>query len=141
VFINIDLEAVGNWAEKHNVVYASYQELAARPEVYQLIEDSVRQVNSELARDANLAGSQVRRFLILHKELDADDGELTRSRKVRRSHVADKYDVLIDALYSDKKSCFVETQVVFEDGRTGSISGNLAIRGLDAAPAEYKKAS
>jgi long-chain acyl-CoA synthetase len=141
VFINIDLEAVGNWAEKHNVVYASYQELAARPEVYQLIEDSVRQVNSELARDANLSGSQVRRFLILHKELDADDGELTRNRKVRRSHVADKYDVLIDALYSDKKSCFVETQVVFEDGRTGSISGDLEIRSLHAAPAEYKKAS
>ena len=141
VFINIDLEAVGNWAEKNNVVYASYQELAARPEVYRLIEDGVRQVNRELAGDVNLAGSQIRRFLILHKELDADDGELTRTGKVRRSHVADKYDVLIDALYSDKKSCFVETQVTFEDGRTGSISGDLEIRVLNTAAAEYKKAS
>ena len=102
---------------------------------------SAGDVNDDKNWDANLAGSQVRRFLILHKELDADDGELTRNRKVRRSHVTDKYDVLIDALYSDKKSCFVETQVVFEDGRTGSISGNLEIRDVDAAPAEYKKAS
>lgn len=128
VFINIDLEAVGNWAEKNNVVYASYQELAARPEVYRLIEDGVRQVNRELAGDVNLAGSQIRRFLILHKELDADDGELTRTRKVRRRFVADKFNVLIDALYSERNRCYIETEVTFEDGKKGSISADLEIR-------------
>ena len=140
-FINIDLEAVGNWAERNNIAYASYQELAARPEVYELIEDAVQQVNRELSADPNLAGSQIGRFLVLHKELDPDDGELTRNRKVRRSHIADKYQVLIDALYSDKKSCFIDTEVTFEDGRTGSISGDLEIRDINITPAELKKAS
>ncbi len=137
--INIDLEAVGNWAERDNIPYSSYQELAARPETYQLIQESVEQVNRDLAQDPKLANSQIRRFLILHKELDADDGELTRTRKVRRGHIADKYGVLIDALYSDKTSCFIETVVTFEDGRTGKIAGDLEIR--DLSDMNLKKAS
>lgn len=141
VFVNIDLEAVANWAERNNIPYASYQELAARPEVYQLIEDSVKKINNELATDPNLAASQIHRFLVLHKELDADDGELTRTRKVRRGFIAEKYELLVDALYSDKKSCYIETQVTFEDGRTGSISGDLEIRDLDVEYADLKKAS
>jgi len=140
-FINIDLEAVGSWAERNDVSYASYQELAARPEVYALIEDSVRKVNSELAEDPRMAASQVRRFLVLHKVLDADDGELTRTRKVRRGFVAEKYGVLVDALYGGKKNCYVETEVTFEDGRKGAISGDLEIRDVEIAPVEYKKAS
>jgi long-chain acyl-CoA synthetase len=126
-FINIDLEAVGNWAERNNISYASYQELAARPEVYSMLQECVEQVNRDLSRDSNLAGSQIRRFLILHKELDPDDGELTRTRKVRRSFVAERYDVLIDALYSDRDHCHIKTEVTFEDGRKGAIEADLSI--------------
>jgi long-chain acyl-CoA synthetase len=127
-FINIDLEAVGNWAERNNIPYASYQELAAHNQVYKMIQECIEKVNQDLSEDANLSGSQIRRFLILHKELDPDDGELTRTRKVRRRIIADKYGVLIDALYSDKDRCFIETEVTFEDGRKGSISADLEIR-------------
>ncbi len=127
-FINIDLDAVGNWAERRHIPYASYQELAARPEVYDMVQECVEKVNQDLASDSKLAASQIKRFLILHKELDADDGELTRTRKVRRSHVAEKYDILIDALYADQDQCYIETEVTFEDGRKGTISADLAIR-------------
>ncbi len=127
-FINIDLEAVGNWAEKRNIAYASYQELAANPDVIDLIQGCIEQVNADLAVDQHLSGSQLHRFLIVHKELDADDGELTRTGKVRRVIVDERYAVLIDALYSGKTECHVETSVTFEDGRSGSISGDLEIR-------------
>ena len=127
-FINIDLEAVGNWAEKRNIAYASYQELAANSDVIDLIQGCIEQVNADLAVDQQLSGSQIHRFLIVHKELDADDGELTRTGKVRRVIVDERYAVLIDALYSGKTECHVETSVTFEDGRTGSISGDLEIR-------------
>ena len=127
-FINIDLDAVGNWAERRNMPYGSYQELAAKAEVYDLIKGCVEQVNRDLAGDPQLAGSQIKRFLLLHKELDADDGELTRTRKVRRRFVAEKYAVPIDALYSDAGHCEVETEVTFEDGGKGTIRGDLKIR-------------
>jgi len=126
-FINIDFEAVGNWAEKRNLPYAGYTDLAAKPEVYELVRECVEQVNADLAADEKLAGSQISRFLVLHKELDADDGELTRTRKVRRGHIADKYQVLIDALYGGKAEQYIETQVKFEDGRTGMVSATLRI--------------
>jgi long-chain acyl-CoA synthetase len=125
--INIDFEAVGNWAERRGLPYAGYTDLAAKPEVYALIQDCVEKVNADLARDALLSGSQIHRFLILHKELDADDGELTRTNKVRRGFIAEKYAVLVDALYSDKTEQYIETQVKFEDGRTGVISATLRI--------------
>ena len=127
VMINIDFDAVGNWAERRNLPYAGYTDLAQKPEVYQLIKECVEKVNADLSADTLLAGSQVSRFLVLHKELDADDGELTRTNKVRRSFIAEKYDVLIDALYGGKASQFIETQVKFEDGRTGSVSATLRI--------------
>jgi long-chain acyl-CoA synthetase len=130
VFLNIDLEAVGNWAERHNIPYASYQELAARKEVYGLLQECVEQVNRDLGEDAQLASSQIKRFLILPKELDADDGELTRTRKVRRRFVAEKYGGLIEALYLDTRHCEIETEVTFEDGRKGSIKADLEIRDL-----------
>ncbi|PZP32026.1 MAG: long-chain fatty acid--CoA ligase [Roseateles depolymerans] len=126
-FINIDFEAVGNWAERRNLPYAGYTDLAARPEVYELMQACVEQVNADLAQDALLAGSQISRFLVLHKELDADDGELTRTRKVRRGAIAEKYGVLIDALYAGRVSQFIETQVRFEDGRTTRVSADLRI--------------
>jgi len=126
-FINIDMEAVGNWAEKHNLPYAGYTDLAQKPEVYALIRDCVEKVNADLSADALLAGSQISRFLILHKELDADDGELTRTRKVRRGYIAERYQVLVDALYDGKTSQYIETPVKFEDGRSGMVSAELKI--------------
>ena len=126
-FINIDMEAVGNWAERRNLAYAGYADLAQKPEVYALIRDCVEKVNADLAADAMLAGSQISRFLILHKELDADDGELTRTRKVRRGFIAERYGVLVDALYGGMTSQYIETQVKFEDGRSGMVSADLKI--------------
>ncbi len=127
VMINIDFDAVGNWAERRNLPYAGYTDLAQKPEVYALIKACVEQVNADLSQDDLLAGSQVSRFLILHKELDADDGELTRTNKVRRGFIAERYDVLVDALYGGKTSQFINTQVKFEDGRTGQVSATLRI--------------
>ncbi|MBL8325836.1 MAG: AMP-binding protein [Rubrivivax sp.] len=126
-FVNIDFEAVGNWAERRNLPYAGYTDLAGKAEVRQLVADCVEKVNADLATDRRLAGCQVSRFLILHKELDADDGELTRTRKVRRGYIGDKYQVLVDALYGGKAEQFIETQVKFEDGRTGAVSATLKI--------------
>ncbi len=127
VMINIDFDAVGNWAERRNLSYAGYTDLAQKPEVYQLIKECVEKVNVDLSVDMLLAGSQISRFLILHKELDADDGELTRTNKVRRGFIADKYQPLVDALYGGKTSQFIETVVKFEDGRSGSVSATLRI--------------
>jgi len=127
-FINIDYEAVGNWAERRGLPYAGYIDLAGKPEVLDLLAECVEKVNADLSADDKLANSQIHRFLILHKELDPDDDELTRTRKVRRRFIQDKYNVLVDALYSDKKEQFIETQVKFEDGRTGKISATLKIR-------------
>ncbi len=127
VMVNIDFEAVGNWAERRNLPYAGYTDLASKPEVYELIRECVEKVNADLSRDELLAGSQVSRFLVLHKELDADDGELTRTNKVRRGFIGDKYAVLVDALYGGKSEQFIQTQVKFEDGRTGSVSATLKI--------------
>jgi long-chain acyl-CoA synthetase len=127
VMINIDFDAVGNWAERRNLPYAGYTDLAQKPEVYQLIKECVEKVNADLSVDALLAGSQISRFLVLHKELDADDGELTRTNKVRRGFIAEKYLPLVDALYGGKTEQFIETVVKFEDGRSGSVSATLKI--------------
>ena len=127
VMINIDFDAVGNWAERRNLPYAGYTDLAQKPEVYQLIKECVEKVNADLSIDELLAGSQVSRFLVLHKELDADDGELTRTNKVRRGFIAEKYQPLVDALYGGMTEQFIETVVKFEDGRSGSVSATLKI--------------
>ncbi|SDM32312.1 long-chain acyl-CoA synthetase [Oryzisolibacter propanilivorax] len=135
-FINIDFEAVGNWAERQNLPYAGYVDLATKPQVLQLIADCVSQVNADLAGEAGMEDTQVARFLVLHKELDPDDDELTRTRKVRRGFIADKYGVLVDALYAGKGEQFIETQVKFEDGRTGSVSATLALVDAKTWPAQ-----
>lgn len=126
-FINIDLTAVGNWAERNNIAYGSYQELAGHPQVYQTVKEHIEETNLSISKDEILSGCQISRFLILHKELDADDGELTRTRKVRRNIIAEKYKPLIDALYSGKDKMFIETEVTYEDGRKGSISADVEI--------------
>ena len=133
-FVNIDLSAVGNWAERNNIAHGSYQELSQHPRVAEMILGHVGEVNHALAADPTLAGCQVRRFLILHKELDADDGELTRTRKVRRRIIEEKYADLIAALYDGSASVYTETEVTYEDGRKGRIRATLAIR--DAAAVE-----
>ena len=127
VMVNIDVDAVGNWAERRNLPYAGYTDLAQKPEVYQLIRECVEKVNADLSRDTLLAGSQVSRFLVLHKELDADDGELTRTNKVRRGFIAERYHPLVDALYGGKTEQYIATTVKFEDGRSGSVSATLKI--------------
>ena len=129
-FINIDFEAVGNWAERQGLPYAGYVDLAGKPEVLTMMKDCVEKVNADLASEPGMADTQVHRFLVLHKELDPDDDELTRTRKVRRGFVAEKYAVLIDALYTGKAEQFIETAVKFEDGRSGKVSATLTI--LDA---------
>jgi long-chain acyl-CoA synthetase len=134
-FVNIDFDAVGNWAERRNLPYAGYADLAAKPEVLALVRDCVESVNADLAQDERLAGSQISRFLVLHKELDADDGELTRTRKVRRGPIGEKYRVLVDALYGGRSEQFIETAVTFEDGRRGSIAATLAIVDAKTFPA------
>ena len=127
-FINIDLQAVGNWAERRNLPYTGYTDLAGQEPVAELVRECVEKVNRDLAADAHLAGSQIRRFLVLHKELDADDGELTRTRKVRRGFISERYGDLVEALYSGQEFCSVDAAVRFEDGRVGRIRADVRIR-------------
>jgi long-chain acyl-CoA synthetase len=141
-FINIDFEACGNWAERRNLPYAGYAELASQQPILEMIRDCIEQVNADLAADPMMRDSQIHRFIVLHKELDADDGEMTRTRKVRRGAIADKYGLLVNAMYAGRDRQFIETPVKFEDGRTGSVSADLTI--LDAkiqAAGTLKKAA
>jgi len=139
-FINIDFEAVGNWAEKRNLPYSGYTDLASREEVYQLVAECIERVNADLAQEPEVANSQIHRFLILHKELDPDDEELTRTRKVRRGFIAQKYALLVDAIYGGRRECHIETQVRFEDGRTGMVAADLRIRDVKVLPGVAKAA-
>ncbi len=139
-FVNIDVDAVGNWAERRGIAYSGYTDLASKPQVHDLLKTCVEEVNATLAQDAMVADSQIHRFLILHKELDPDDDELTRTRKVRRTFVAKKYQVLIDALYGGQSTQFIETEVKFEDGRRGKISADLGIIDAETFPAMRKAA-
>lgn len=134
-FINIDIEAVGNWVERRGLAYSGYTDLAAQATVYDLVRDCIEQVNASLAAEPGMGGTQIHRYLVLHKELDPDDDELTRTRKVRRAFVAEKYAVLIAALYQDKVTQYIETQVKFEDGRSGTVAANLQIASCQTFPA------
>jgi len=140
-FINIDLTAVGNWAERNNIAYASYQELAGHPQVLDTIQAHVEEVNASVAQDEMLSGCQIHRFLVLHKELDADDGEMTRTRKVRRRIVEEKFQDLIDALYAGKAEQYTETEVTYEDGRKGAIKATLSLRDAKVHPVAAKVAA
>jgi long-chain acyl-CoA synthetase len=138
VMLNIDLVAVGSWAERNNVVYGSYQELAGHPKVYELLARHVDEVNKSLSEEPMMAASQIKRFLVLHKELDADDGELTRTMKIRRGLIADRYGALVKALYDGSKAADVVTEMTFEDGRKGSLAARVAIRDMKTYPAPVK---
>jgi long-chain acyl-CoA synthetase len=137
--INIDMTAVGNWAERNNVSYGGYQELAGLQQVYDIIAKHVDETNRTLASEPMMAGGQIKRFLILPKELDADDGELTRTQKVRRGFIAERYDPLINALYSGKKEQFISTEVTFEDGRKGKISATIKVQDATIYPASHQE--
>jgi long-chain acyl-CoA synthetase len=139
--VNIDMQAVGDWAERRGIPYSGYNDLAAKAQVVDLVRECVEKVNADLARDPALAGSQIHRFVILHKELDADDGELTRTRKVRRGYIGEKYATIVDALYSGTERCVVEAQVRFEDGRTGSIRAELKVASARTFAPEAAKAA
>lgn len=138
-FINIDLTAVGNWAERNNIAYASYQELSQHPEVISQIKANIEEVNRSVAADAMLSGCQIHRFLVLHKELDADDGELTRTRKVRRRIIEEKFDDLITALYDGSSSISTETEVTYEDGRKGLLKATLQVEDVETVAASMPK--
>ena len=140
-FINIDLNAVGNWAERNNIAYASYQELAGHPKVLETIKSHVEEVNASVAKDEMLSGCQIHRFLVLHKELDADDGEMTRTRKVRRRIVEEKFQDLVDALYEGKTEKYTETEVTYEDGRKGAIKATLTLCDAKVYPVASKVAA
>jgi long-chain acyl-CoA synthetase len=127
MLINIDPIFLGSWAERNNIAFASYQELAQHPEVYAIVKGRIDELNRALAEEPQMGASQIRRFLILHKELDADDGELTRTLKVRRSFIAERYASLIKALYAGATSCHVATEMTFEDGRKGVVEGDVRI--------------
>jgi long-chain acyl-CoA synthetase len=138
-FVNIDLNAVGNWAERNNIAYASYQELAGHPKVLDTIQEHVETVNKSVATDPMLSGCQVHRFLVLHKQLDADDGELTRTQKVRRKIIGEKFEDLVSALYDGSPKIYTETEVTYEDGRKGKISATLEIRDAKVVPVTASK--
>ena len=125
--VNIDLEAMENWAERKGVAYTGYQDLSQKDEVYDLIRGEVERINRSLETDSTLAGARIRRFLILNKELDADDGEITRTRKIRRGVIADRYRALIEALYGDRGRVETDITVTYEDGSTGSIHADLRV--------------
>ena len=133
-FLNIDFDAVGNWAERQGLPYAGYVDLAGKPEVLAMMKECVEKVNADLAAEEGMEDTQIARFLVLHKELDPDDDELTRTRKVRRNFVAKKYQVLIDALYGGQATQFIETEVKFEDGRRGKVSADLRIIDAETFP-------
>ena len=140
-FINIDLTAVGNWAERNNIAYASYQELAQHPQVLETVQAHVEEVNASVAEDEMLSGCQIHRFLILHKELDADDGEMTRTRKVKRKVIGEKFEDLVTALYDGSESVYTETEVTYEDGRKGKITATLALRDAKVVPVANRMAA
>nr|WP_286197113.1 AMP-binding protein [Tropicibacter sp. R15_0] len=140
-FVNIDLTAVGNWAERNNIAYASYQELAGHPQVLDTIQSHIEETNISIAQDDMLAGCQIHRFLVLHKELDADDGELTRTKKVRRKIIGEKFGDLVEALYGGKDEVYTETEVTYEDGRKGKITATLQIRDTKVQPIATKMAA
>ena len=138
VMLNIDMVAVGSWAERNNVVYGSYQELAGHPKVYDMLEEHVDEVNKSLVEEGVMGNAQIKRFLVLHKELDADDGELKRTMKVRRGLIAERYAPLVTALYDGSQSADIATEVTFEDGRKGKLAAHVAIRAMEAHPVPAK---
>ena len=121
--ICIDFKNTGKWAEDNRISYTTYTDLAGKPEVYDLIEREVVRVNRTLPD-----GARINKFLLLYKEFDPDDGELTRTRKLRRRFIAEKYAEEIIALYSEKEEVHIESEIQYQDGKKTTIICDLAIR-------------
>ncbi len=128
--VAIDPTTVGNWAERQNLAYTSFQDLCARPEVAGLIREEIRKTNAMLPEAV-----QIRRFLVLNKEFDADDDEITRTRKIRRGFVAEKYAVVVEALYAGHREVELSAEITYEDGRKAMLRSNLTIADVDEASA------
>jgi long-chain acyl-CoA synthetase len=125
--VAIDLNTVGNWAERHGLAYTSYADLSQKPEVSELIREEIRKGNETLPES-----TRIRRFLLLTKDLEADDAEMTRTRKVRRRFVAEKYAPVIDAFYSGGKTVELETTITYEDGRQAVMRSRVRVEDVDA---------
>ena len=136
--INIELASVANWAERNAIVYASYQDLAANAQVYAMIEKRVDAVNRALSLEPVMAGAQVRRFLILPKELDPDDGEVTRTQKVRRRFIVERYASLIEGLYGAASEASISAEITYEDGRKGKLEATVRLIDLPPYPSATK---
>jgi long-chain acyl-CoA synthetase len=128
--IAIDLNTVGNWAERRGVPYTSYMDLSQKPDVLGLIREEIDKGNATLP-DA----SKVRRFLLLTKDLEADDAEMTRTRKVRRRFIAEKYGEVIDALYTGRDEVEMTSTVTYEDGRQAVLRARVRIADVGTVPA------
>jgi long-chain acyl-CoA synthetase len=142
--LNIEMASVANWAERNNISYGSYQELAGHPQVYAMIQAHVDEVNRALAGEPMMADAQIQRFLILPKELDADDGELTRTQKVRRGFIAERYSSLVDGLYDGSNLASISAEITYEDGRKGVLNGEARIVDMNvhrAAPGRNERAA
>jgi long-chain acyl-CoA synthetase len=127
--VAIDLATVGKWAERHGLAYTSFQDLSARPEVRALVAEEIRTCNATLQ-----PSGRIRRFLLVNKEFDADDNEITRTRKIRRRFVAEKYAAAVAALYGDAEEVELTTEITYEDGRTGKLKVRLKIASVPDAP-------
>ncbi len=134
--IAIDASTVGNWAERNNVAYTSFQDLSARREVRELIRDEIRKCNANLPEPIRL-----RRFLVLNKEFDADDDEITRTRKIRRRFVAEKYAAIVEAFYRDAADVELSTEITYEDGRKAMLRSRLTIGDVDEPGLEPDRAA
>jgi long-chain acyl-CoA synthetase len=130
--IAIDLNTVGNWAERRGIAYTSYADLSQKPEVCDLIREEIRKGNETLPES-----SRIRRFLLLTKDLEADDAEMTRTRKVRRRFVAEKYAPVIEAFYSGGRAVELETTITYEDGRQAVMKSRVRVEDVDAAAAAH----
>ena len=128
--IAIDPDTVGNWAERRGLAYTSYMDLSQKREVREMIRDEIRRGNETLPE-----GTRIRRFLLLTKDLEADDAEITRTRKVRRRYVADKYATVIDALYGGAAEAELSTSITYEDGRQATIQSRVSIEDVAEATA------
>ena len=120
--IAIDLTTSGNWAERRNLAYTSFQDLSAKPELRELIREEIKKCNASLP-----AASRIGRFLLLNKEFDPDDNEITRTRKIRRRFVAEKYAAVVEAFYSGAREVELATEITYEDGRKATLNSTITI--------------
>lgn len=134
--ICIRFSIVSKWAEQNQIAFTNYTNLSSLPPVYQAVKKEIEKVNKTLPE-----AQQIKKFVLLYKELDADDGELTRTRKVRRKVVAEKYAEIIDAIYEDKPEVHIDTTIQFQDGSKSRIVTDLVVETMDGASIQTNQAA